>query len=109
MNGINGHHAALTTTIKIIFLDSDPLSFLSDARIRPITTSISAWATSLLAAGHIIYVPEVIDYELRRELLRAGKGESIKELDAQKSRFVYAPLTTAAMLLAADLWQNITL
>jgi predicted nucleic acid-binding protein len=58
----------------------------------------------MLAAGHRIYVPEVIDYELRRELIRAGKLSSVRELDNQKSRYVYAPITTDAMLLAADLW-----
>jgi predicted nucleic acid-binding protein len=70
----------------------------------PAVTAITVWAVSLLAAGHRLYVPEVIDYELRRELIRAGKVASVRELDAQKARYRYAPLTTPAMLLAAELW-----
>jgi predicted nucleic acid-binding protein len=66
--------------------------------------AISAWALSLLRAGHHIYVPEVIDYELRRELIRAGKAASIVQLNAQKSLYRYSPITTEAMLLAAELW-----
>ncbi len=66
--------------------------------------AITNWTTALLAAGHIIYVPEVVDYEVRRELIRAGKLQSVQELDAQKSRFQYKEITTKAMFLAADLW-----
>jgi predicted nucleic acid-binding protein len=46
----------------------------------------------------------VIDYELRRELIRSDKKTSIVELDALKRRFTYIPIRTEAILLAADLW-----
>lgn len=59
-----------------------------------------------MAAGHHLYVPEVIDYELRRELLRAGKTTSITRLDGLKTAFHYLPITTTAMLRAADLWAH---
>lgn len=89
---------------KIIFLGSHPLSTIAGPSGAPAVAAITTWAVSLLAAGHAIYVPEVIDYELRRELVRAGKVTSVRELDAQKTRYRYAPITTEAMLLAADLW-----
>lgn len=95
---------AVPSAMKIIFLDSHPLSTIADPQVTPGVAAITRWALSLLAAGHRIYVPEVIDYELRRELVRAGKTASLRELDAQKSRYHYAPLTTGAMLLVADLW-----
>jgi hypothetical protein len=51
-------------------------------------------------------VPEVADYEVRRELIRAGKSAGIARLDifntARADR--YLPLTTPAMRLAASLW-----
>jgi predicted nucleic acid-binding protein len=90
--------------MKIIFLDSHPLSTLADPRVTPTVAAIAGWAVSMLTAGHRIYVPEIIDYELRRELIRAGKTAALRELDALKSRLHYAPLTTNTMLLAADLW-----
>lgn len=90
--------------MKIIFFDSSPLGVISDPASTPGVVAISLWANSHLAAGNRVYVPEVIDYELRRELIRSGKTASLIELDSLKSRLYYAPLTTEAMLLAANLW-----
>jgi len=90
-----------------VFLDSHPLSTLADPNVTPTVAAITHWALSLLAAGHRIYVPEIIDYELRRELVRAGKAAGLRELDDLKTRFHYAPITTSAMLLAADLWARL--
>ena len=87
-----------------ILLDSSPLSALSLPAKRSGAVAITRWGRSCLAAGHRIYIPEVIDYELRRELLRAGKTASIAELDSLKLLFHYLPITTAAMLRAAEIW-----
>jgi predicted nucleic acid-binding protein len=91
--------------MRHIFLDSAPLSALSlpPAAGAPLT-AIAQWARSCLAAGNQIYVPEVIDYELRRELLRSGKTASVEELDRLHSVFHYLPITTRAMQHAAQLW-----
>ena len=66
--------------------------------------AITSWAASLIAAGHYVYVPEVIDYELRRELVRAGKIQSIAELTNLQNHYRYAPINAEAMLRAAELW-----
>src|SRR5438552_1672480 len=86
-----------------ILLDSSPLSLLASPMRSADVLAINLWATAHLAAGHQIYVPEVIDYELRRELLRTGKIASVARLDRLKSQFFYLPITTAAMLQAANL------
>lgn len=86
-----------------ILLDSSPLGLLS-MPVRGTAAPIAHWAAACLAAGHELYVAEVIDYELRRELLRAGKVNSIRELDRLKSALNFLPINSAAMLLAADLW-----
>jgi len=51
-------------------------------------------------------VAEIFDYELRRELLRAGKVSSITRLDIFIShpQILYSPLTTEVMRAAAQLW-----
>lgn len=49
-----------------------------------------------------VAVPEIADYELRRELLRAGRG--VERLDELEGRLVYLPLTTTVMRRAAELW-----
>jgi predicted nucleic acid-binding protein len=87
-----------------ILLDSTPLGLLTKPIRNASVVAVSQWVASCLAAGHRIYVPEVIDYELRRELLRSGRSHSVTLLDNTKTRFRYLPITTATMLLAADLW-----
>jgi predicted nucleic acid-binding protein len=49
-------------------------------------------------------VPEIADYEIRRELLRAKKERGLVRLDALASRLEYLPLTTAAIRQAAIFW-----
>ncbi len=87
-----------------ILLDSSPLGSLSNPLQTAEVIAVSDWATDCLAAGHKLYIAEVIDYELRRELLRAGKVRSIAKLDGLKAVFRYLPITTPGMLHAADLW-----
>ncbi len=49
-------------------------------------------------------MPEIADYEVRRELLRADKTNGLARLDALKGMLVYAPITTPVMLKAAEFW-----
>jgi hypothetical protein len=49
-------------------------------------------------------IPEIADYEVRRELLRAGKERGLGRLDALKGMLGYAPITTPVMLKAAEFW-----
>ncbi len=90
-----------------IVLDSSPLGLLSDPKVSAEVVAITTWASDCLTAGHRFYVAEIIDYELRRELLRAGKTRSVARLDALKATFRYLPLDTPTMLLAADLWAQV--
>ncbi len=90
--------------MKMIVLDSAPLSELSEPVSTPRVVAVSRWASAHLVAGNQICIPEVIDYELRRELIRSGKRASILELDALKTRFTYLPISTKVILMAADRW-----
>ena len=60
--------------MKHVLFDSSPLGTLSNPDQTPEVIAISAWAADCDDAGHALYVPEVIDYEIRRELVRAGKS-----------------------------------
>lgn len=89
-----------------IILDSYPLSLASAPVRNPDASALTNWTEDCLAAGHEIYIPEVIDYELRRELLRAGKTNSVRKLDGLKAILRFLPISTPAMLLAATLWSQ---
>lgn len=63
-----------------------------------------AWLKQVVLRGAAVSVPEIADYELRRELLRMKSAESIKRLDELKTRLIDVPITTVAMLKAAEHW-----
>jgi predicted nucleic acid-binding protein len=92
-----------------IFLDELPLSLLTMPRGHSDGDKCTYWLARAEAAGHRFFVPEMADYELRRELLRAGKSSSIVRLDtfnlSEPDR--YQPLTTADVRLAASLWAQV--
>jgi predicted nucleic acid-binding protein len=89
---------------RAVLLNSAPLGLLTAPPRRADAQACSLWLASLIAAGARVIVPEITDYELRRELLRAGKTGSVRRLDALALATEYVPLTTAAMRLAAELW-----
>ena len=70
---------------------------------RP-SPEIIAWLQRLLQEQASVIVPEIADYELRRELLRLGSNRSIERLNELKNDLEYLALTTATMLKAAELW-----
>jgi predicted nucleic acid-binding protein len=89
-----------------VFLDAGPLGMVTKPNASPDNLQCLAWLQSLAGAGIRIVVPEIADYEVRRELLRVGKQTGLRRLDALKAaRYVrYAALTTEVMLRAAELW-----
>jgi len=89
---------------KLILLDSGPLGIISNPSDTEIIASCREWARGQQQKGNVIVVPEIADYEIRRELLRADKVSGVKRLDRIKETFAYLPLTTAAMLKAAQFW-----
>jgi len=57
-----------------------------------------------MVRGARVIIPEIADYEVRRELLRANKAAGLARLDRLSSLLEYLPLTTAAMRQAAHFW-----
>jgi len=53
-----------------------------------------------------VLVPEISDYEVRRELLRAGKSRGLSRLDHLAEDLGYLHITTEAMRLAARFWAD---
>ena len=90
----------------LLVLDSGPLGVLSNPVANRLTQQAQEWAAYHQRAGNLLAVPEIADYEIRRELLRAGKELSIARLDELCAGLEYLPLTTEVMHDAASLWAD---
>jgi predicted nucleic acid-binding protein len=91
---------------RVIVLDSGPLGLLTQRPGVPAADACREWASRCLGAGEKLVVPAIVNYELRRELLRAGKGPGLARLERFIARVPdrYLPLTDAALQRAAELW-----
>ena len=54
----------------------------------------------------MVVVPEIADYEIRRELIRARRARGIDRLDALIRQTSYLAIATLAMRRAASLWAS---
>ena len=90
----------------LLVLDSGPLSVVSNPIANRLTQEAHEWVTAHQRAGNDLAIPEIADYEVRRELLRAGKTSSVVRLDELHAGFLYLPLTTRVMHDAASLWAD---
>jgi predicted nucleic acid-binding protein len=91
-----------------VILDAGPLAIVTQKPGHSKEVDdCQSWFSELEKVGVAIYVPEVADYEVRRELIRLGKTSSLKRLDALNLRAIYLPITTPAMRRAADLWAEV--
>jgi len=92
--------------MKHVVLDSSPLGLITQPPGVAEADACRKWLVQKQNDGLSIVVPEIIDYELRRELLRSNKASSVRRLDAFISdpAVTYLPLTTPAMRTASQLW-----
>jgi predicted nucleic acid-binding protein len=89
---------------KIIVLDSAPVGLITNPKASPLALQCQQWFLTLRTRGYEVILPEIIDYEIRRELLRANKLSGVRKLEQLKSEIIYLPITTEVMLKAAQLW-----
>jgi predicted nucleic acid-binding protein len=90
----------------LLVLDSGPLGLLSNPTAHGEPRAIREWAFQRLDEGAGIVVPEIADYEVRRELLRADRRDGLRRLDELGRGFLYEPLRTSHFRHAAALWAD---
>ena len=89
-------------------LDSGPLGLL--AHDRPtLRKPLQDWLLQEMSVGATVYLSEVADYEVRRELTRliqAGQlpPSRLARLDQLGTIFTYLPVSTAMWKRAAEFW-----
>jgi predicted nucleic acid-binding protein len=89
---------------RFVLLDSGPTGLITNPRASLENARCNRWMQALLTAGAVVVLPEIVDYEVRSELLRADKKAGLGRLDGLKAVIHYAPLTTPIMVAAANLW-----
>ena len=90
-----------------IFLDCGPLSLASKRPSDPKAEACRAWIKGLQGKGFVVVIPEIADFEARRELLRLGADDWLLQLDALSSHIPYLPISTPAMRRAAEFWAEV--
>lgn len=97
---------------QILLLDNDILSKIVRPEVQENQAVFEAISRLQGNPRLRIYVPEIVDYEIRRKLLHLGfrqrqtrkwAREALSSLDKWVS-IGYIPLTTKALRLAADIW-----
>lgn len=91
----------------IILLDAGPLGMITNSISSKDARESNRKLALLIRKNIEVRIPEIADYEVRRELLRADKPEGIQRLDGLRYLLAYVPLTTPTMLKAAQLWADV--
>ena len=89
---------------KIILLDAGPMGLITNPKLSDESLACAKWLQMLIFSGNRVIIPEIADYEVRRELLRANKFKGIARLDELTQLVEYLPITTNAMRQAALFW-----
>jgi hypothetical protein len=92
---------------RYVVLDSTPLGLASTRRGHSQGDRCRVWLDALRLSGVRVVVPEVVDYEVRRELLQVNALGGLLRLDALAVGLVYDPITTAVMRQAAAFWADV--
>jgi predicted nucleic acid-binding protein len=92
---------------RTIVLDTGPAGKIAHPKVAP---GVRQWLAERAADGDRIALPEIVDYELRRNFLlevrrgRTSFAMSLDRLDELRKNLIFLPLNSDAMLKAAELW-----
>jgi len=92
--------------VRHVVLDTGVLGLVTHPSKKSEPRECKEWLKTLLQQDVAFYVPEIADYELRRKLLHLDLSRAVVRLDALKAAIGYLPITTAAMMKAAELWAS---
>jgi predicted nucleic acid-binding protein len=89
---------------RLVLFDAGPLSLVTNPKGSEEARRCNAWLKFLLGEGVAVKIPEGTDYEVRRDLLRAGRRTGVNRLDYLARQVGYLPINMAVWLRAAELW-----
>lgn len=86
-----------------IVLDTGPLGMMTNPKWNE---AVLEWFRAMLESDCEVMIPEIADYELRRNFILEKMEASIRRLDELKALLMYVPIDTRAMLQAAQFWAD---
>jgi hypothetical protein len=92
---------------RLILLDSGPLGLIVRSPSKPQIVRCLNWLNTISTTGATVVIPEIVHYEVRRELFRIRAVGSLRRLDrylATGSGLIHLTLTTDAIIKAAEFW-----
>ena len=90
---------------KIIFLDTGVIGYVTHPNADAESKDCLEWLITLVDKGVKVCIPEVCDYEIRREYIRRGSSKALQHLQELQDQVVtYIPISTLMMRKAADMW-----
>lgn len=89
---------------RALVLDAGLIGLVTNPKLSAESVACTQWLQTYITSGGRAIIPEIADYEVRRELLRANKTRGIARLDDLIESLEYLPITTVAMRQAALLW-----
>ncbi len=92
-----------------VVLDTGPLGLLMQRKGVEVADRCRRWVADQIRHGSVVIVPEIADYEVRRELLRLDLTSALGRLNAFNgaSPKRYLAITTASIRRAADFWSDV--
>ncbi|MGL5132214.1 MAG: hypothetical protein ACRC78_06775, partial [Planktothrix sp.] len=98
---------------QVILLDSAPVGLITNPKAMPLAVQCQQWFLSFSQRGYQVILPEIIDYEIRRELLKANKLSGIRKLEELKSEIIYwlnsMNFYTVILKKSTDYWVSLCL
>lgn len=58
---------------QVIVLDTGPIGLITNPKLSDQGIACNQWLQEQIKASNRVIIPEIVDYEVRRELLRANK------------------------------------
>jgi predicted nucleic acid-binding protein len=98
---------AISVPLRAVLLDTGPLGLAANPTTSFDGNACSQWIEDVLTRGLEVFVPEIADYELRRELIQARLTKSVAALDDLIDGLSYLVLITPIMRHATRLWAEV--
>lgn len=104
---MNSSPSSVAIPTRAVILDTGPLSLAANPQASRDGDACNQWIEDTLARNVEVFVSEIADYEVRRELYQARLMRSVIALDDFINGLGYLALTTPVMRQAAKLWAQV--